>query len=43
MIVGSVVLDTVPDYLLLTHTALFLTSLSTKKTSTTRKIKTRES
>ena len=43
MIIGSVVLDTVPDYLLLTHTALFLTSLSTKKTSTTRKIKTRES
>ena len=31
MIVGSVVLDTVPDYLLLTHTALFLTSLPTKK------------
>jgi len=27
MIIGSVVLDTVPDYLLLTHTALFLTSL----------------
>ena len=43
MIIGFVVLDTVPDYLLLTHTALFLTSLPTKKASTMRKITTRES
>ena len=43
MIIGSVVLDTVPDYLLLTHTALFLTSLPTKKASAVRKITTRES
>ena len=43
MIIGSVVLDTVPDYLLLTHTALFLTSLPTRKASTMRKITTRES
>ena len=40
MIIGSVVLDTVPDYLLLTHTALFLTSLPTRKASTMRKITT---